>query len=219
PAGRASPSRSAASTQRWPRASAIWPPDGVAEGPRAGPSDWKWGPRHGPQPPPPFGAPRRSRGAPRSQRSAARRSRGVSRRAKLPRAVGTLLDVVDLQTHFVTRGGVVRAVDGVSWDVAEGETVALVGESGCGKSVSALSVMRLVAAPAGRIVSGQVFFKGRDLLALSEEEMRRVRGREIAMVFQEPMTSLNPVLTIGRQLTEGLEIHLGMTREGARQRA
>jgi oligopeptide/dipeptide ABC transporter ATP-binding protein len=110
-------------------------------------------------------------------------------------------------------------VDGVSWDVAEGETVALVGESGCGKSVSALSVMRLVAGPAGRIVGGQVLFKGRDLLTLSEEKMRRVRGREIAMVFQEPMTSLNPVLTIGRQLTEGLEIHLGMTRAQARQRA
>jgi oligopeptide/dipeptide ABC transporter ATP-binding protein len=133
--------------------------------------------------------------------------------------VATLLEVKNLTTEFVTRGGVVRAVDGVSWDVREGETVALVGESGCGKSVSALSVMRLVAAPAGRIVGGQVLFKGRDLLALSEEEMRRVRGREIAMVFQEPMTSLNPVLTIGRQLTEGLEIHLGLGRERARRRA
>ncbi len=133
--------------------------------------------------------------------------------------MATLLEVRNLTTEFATRGGVVRAVDGVSWDVAEGETVALVGESGCGKSVSALSVMRLVDAPAGRIVGGQVLFKGRDLLTLSEEEMRRVRGREIAMVFQEPMTSLNPVLTIGRQLTEGLEIHLGMTREQARQRA
>jgi oligopeptide/dipeptide ABC transporter ATP-binding protein len=132
--------------------------------------------------------------------------------------VATLLEVNNLTTEFATRGGVVRAVDGVSWDVGEGETVALVGESGCGKSVSALSVMRLVAAPAGRIVGGRVLFKGRDLLALSEEEMRRVRGREIAMVFQEPMTSLNPVLTIGRQLTEGLEVHLGMTREQSRQR-
>jgi oligopeptide/dipeptide ABC transporter ATP-binding protein len=133
--------------------------------------------------------------------------------------VGTLLEVVDLQTHFLTRGGVVRAVDGVSWDVAEGETVALVGESGCGKSVSALSIMRLVAAPAGRIVSGRILFKGRDLLALDEEAMRRVRGREIAMIFQEPMTSLNPVLTIGRQITEGLETHLGMTPTAARGRA
>ena len=133
--------------------------------------------------------------------------------------MATLLEVQSLQTHFSTSGGVVRAVDGVSWDVQEGETVALVGESGCGKSVSALSVMRLVAAPAGRIVGGRILFKGRDLLALSEEEMRRLRGREIAMIFQEPMTSLNPVLTIGRQLTEGLEIHLGMDTAAARQRA
>ena len=124
--------------------------------------------------------------------------------------MAALLEVESLQTQFSTSGGVVRAVDGVSWDVQEGETVALVGESGCGKSVSALSVMRLVSAPAGRIVGGRILFKGRDLLTLSEEEMRRVRGREIAMIFQEPMTSLNPVLTVGRQLTEGLEIHLGM---------
>jgi oligopeptide/dipeptide ABC transporter ATP-binding protein len=135
------------------------------------------------------------------------------------RDVTTLLDVQSLETQFATSHGIVRAVDGVSWDVQEGETVALVGESGCGKSVSALSVMRLVAAPAGRIVGGRVLFKGRDLLTLSEEEMRRVRGREIAMIFQEPMTSLNPVLTIGRQLTEGLEIHLGMDSAGARRRA
>ena len=134
-------------------------------------------------------------------------------------AVGSLLEVKNLQTHFMTRGGVVRAVDDVSWDVDEGETVALVGESGCGKSVSALSIIRLVAGPAGKIVGGQIVFKGRDLLRLSEEEMRRVRGREIAMVFQEPMTSLNPVLTIGRQLTEGLEIHLGMTPVEARRRS
>jgi oligopeptide/dipeptide ABC transporter ATP-binding protein len=133
--------------------------------------------------------------------------------------VAALLDVRNLQTHFSTRSGVVRAVDGVSWDVQAGETVALVGESGCGKSVSALSIMRLVAAPAGRVVGGEVIYKGRDLLRLDEEEMRRVRGREIAMVFQEPMTSLNPVLTIGRQLTEGLEIHLGMSTADARRRA
>ena len=133
--------------------------------------------------------------------------------------MSVLLDVRNLQTHFVTSSAVVRAVDGVSWDVEAGETVALVGESGCGKSVSALSVMRLVSAPAGRIVGGEIVFKGRDLLTLSEEEMRRVRGREIAMIFQEPMTSLNPVLTIGRQLTEPLEIHLGMTPVAARARA
>jgi oligopeptide transport system ATP-binding protein len=133
--------------------------------------------------------------------------------------VAPLLEVRSLVTQFSTSGGLVRAVDGVSWDVAEGETVALVGESGCGKSVSALSIMRLVAAPAGRIVGGEILFRGRDLLKLSEEEMRRVRGREIAMIFQEPMTSLNPVLTIGRQLTEGLEIHLGMSTADARRRA
>ncbi len=133
--------------------------------------------------------------------------------------MGTLLEVIDLQTQFATRSGVVRAVDGVSWDVAEGETVALVGESGCGKSVSALSIMQLVAAPAGRIVGGRILFKGRDLLTLDEEAMRRVRGREIAMIFQEPMTSLNPVLSIGRQLTEGLEIHLGLGAAAARRRA
>jgi oligopeptide/dipeptide ABC transporter ATP-binding protein len=133
--------------------------------------------------------------------------------------VAVLLEVRGLQTHFYTRGGVVRAVDGVSWDVAEGETVALVGESGCGKSVSALSIMRLVSQPAGRVVGGQIFFEGRDLLTLSEEEMRRIRGREIGMIFQEPMTSLNPLLTIGRQLTEGLEIHLGLTRTQSENRA
>ena len=130
-----------------------------------------------------------------------------------------LLEVRDLRTYFYTAGGVVRAVDGVSYDVREGETIALVGESGCGKTVSALSVLRLVQAPAGRIIGGQIVFKGQDLLALDEEAMRKIRGREIAMIFQEPMTSLNPVLSIGRQLTEGLEIHLGMTPEQARQRA
>jgi len=130
-----------------------------------------------------------------------------------------LLDVRGLRTHFHTSAGVIRAVDGVSWDVRKGETVALVGESGCGKSVSALSVMRLVSAPAGRIVAGEILFKGRNLLALSEEEMRRVRGREIGMIFQEPMTSLNPVLTIGRQLTETVETHLAMTSAQAQARA
>jgi oligopeptide transport system ATP-binding protein len=130
-----------------------------------------------------------------------------------------LLDVRGLRTHFHTSAGVIRAVDGVSWDVRKGETVALVGESGCGKSVSALSVMRLVSAPAGRIVDGEILFKGRNLLALSEEEMRRVRGREIGMIFQEPMTSLNPVLTIGRQLTETVETHLAMTSAQAQARA
>ena len=133
--------------------------------------------------------------------------------------MATLLEVRGLKTTFMTTAGLVRAVDGVSWDVAEGETVALVGESGCGKSVSALSIMRLVAEPAGRIEAGEIIYKGRDLLKLSEAEMRHVRGREIAMVFQEPMTSLNPVLSIGRQLTEGLEIHMNLGPEQARARA
>ncbi|HTY78455.1 MAG TPA: ABC transporter ATP-binding protein [Candidatus Bathyarchaeia archaeon] len=130
-----------------------------------------------------------------------------------------LLEVRNLQTQFKTSSGVVRAVDGVSWDVRTGETVALVGESGCGKSVSALSIMRLVSAPAGRIVGGEILFKGRDLLKLTDADMRHVRGREIGMIFQEPMTSLNPVLTVGRQLTEPPEIHLGMTPEQSRARA
>ncbi len=130
-----------------------------------------------------------------------------------------LLEVKNLRTSFLTAGGLVRAVDGVTWDIQEGETVALVGESGCGKSVSALSIMRLVAPPAGHIDGGEILYKGRDLLKLSEPEMRHVRGREIAMVFQEPMTSLNPVLSIGRQLTEGLEIHMQMTRAQAHARA
>jgi oligopeptide/dipeptide ABC transporter ATP-binding protein len=133
--------------------------------------------------------------------------------------MGALLEVRNLHTTFFTSAGVVRAVDGVSWDVQEGETVALVGESGCGKSVSALSIMRLIDEPAGRIESGEVLYKGRNLLALSEEQMRGVRGREIGMIFQEPMTSLNPVLSIGRQLTEGLEIHMQMKPPEARARA
>jgi oligopeptide/dipeptide ABC transporter ATP-binding protein len=130
-----------------------------------------------------------------------------------------VLDVCNLKTYFYTAAGVVRAVDSISYSVRPGETIALVGESGCGKSVSALSVMRLVSAPAGRIIGGQVLFQGRDLLAIDEESMRHIRGREIAMIFQEPMTSLNPVLSIGRQLTEPFEIHLGMPPEQARQQA
>jgi oligopeptide/dipeptide ABC transporter ATP-binding protein len=133
--------------------------------------------------------------------------------------VRALLDVRNLRTEFATRAGVVRAVDDVSFDVHEGETVALVGESGCGKSMTALSIMRLVPEPAGRIAGGAVHFKGRDLLALREPEMRALRGREIAMIFQEPMTSLNPTLTIGRQLTEGPEVHLGLAPRAARARA
>ncbi|MBS0524474.1 MAG: ABC transporter ATP-binding protein [Proteobacteria bacterium] len=130
-----------------------------------------------------------------------------------------LLEVRDLHTEFRTGAGVVRAVDGISYTVDPGETVAIVGESGSGKSVEALSIMRLIPNPPGRIVSGEVLFDGRDLRKLPEEEMRAVRGRDIGMVFQEPMTSLNPVLTIGRQITETLEQHQGATREDAEKRA
>ena len=129
-----------------------------------------------------------------------------------------LLEVDDLATHFFTRDGVVRAVDGVSFRVKRGETLAIVGESGCGKSVTSLSIMRLIASPPGRIVRGRVLFEGRDLLQLPEPAMRKVRGNAISMIFQEPMTSLNPVLSIGRQVAETLVLHRGLTRERAAQR-
>jgi oligopeptide/dipeptide ABC transporter ATP-binding protein len=130
-----------------------------------------------------------------------------------------VLEVKELRTQFFTPEGVVKAVDGVSYDVKEGETMALVGESGCGKSVSALSIMRLIPRPPGRIVGGKISFQGVDLSTLNDEEIRKIRGKEIAMIFQEPMTSLNPVLTIGRQLTETLEVHLNMNRDDGARRA
>jgi len=130
-----------------------------------------------------------------------------------------LLQVRDLRTQFNTEEGVVHAVDGVSYDVEEGETLGLVGESGCGKSVSALSILRLIPNPPGKIVGGEILFEGQDILKMDEDEVRHIRGNRIAMVFQEPMTSLNPVLTIGRQLTEALELHLKMDPASARRRA
>ena len=130
-----------------------------------------------------------------------------------------VLEIDDLATHFFTEDGVVKAVDGVTFELEEGETLGLVGESGCGKSVSALSIMRLVPDPPGRTVRGEVKLEGRDLLQLGDAEMRGVRGNRIGMIFQEPMTSLNPVLTIERQLTETLELHLKMSKGQARQRA
>lgn len=129
-----------------------------------------------------------------------------------------LLQVDNLQTHFRTPEGVNRAVDGVSFEVREGETLAIVGESGCGKSVTAMSVLRLIPEPPGRI-AGSIRFGGKDLLSLSEREMRDIRGNEISMIFQEPMTSLNPVLTIGRQLGETLRLHQGLSRKAAEARA
>jgi peptide/nickel transport system ATP-binding protein len=130
-----------------------------------------------------------------------------------------ILDIAELRTWFFIRDGVVRAVDGVSFHVIPGETLAIVGESGCGKSVTALSILRLIPSPPGRIVSGAIQFAGRDLLGLSEAEMRQVRGNEISMIFQEPMTSLNPVLTIGRQIAETLTLHQGLGHRTALAKA
>ena len=127
-----------------------------------------------------------------------------------------LLEVENLHVRFETSRGIVRAVDGISYTVRAGETVAIVGESGCGKSVSSLAIMRLLPKNTGRITAGRVLFAGRDLLDLSDDEMREIRGRDIAMIFQEPMTSLNPVLTIGQQIMEPLFIHLKHER-GARR--
>jgi oligopeptide/dipeptide ABC transporter ATP-binding protein len=129
-----------------------------------------------------------------------------------------LLEVKNLQTHFPTRAGLVRAVDGVSFYVDKGELLGLVGESGCGKSITALSLMRLIAPP-GRIVGGEIVFDGENLLAASEERMREIRGDDIAMIFQDPMTSLNPVYTVGEQIAEALRLHRKLSRQAAREAA
>ncbi len=130
-----------------------------------------------------------------------------------------MLQVRDLRTQFFTQDGVVCAVNGISFHLDEGDTLGIVGESGCGKTVSMLSLMRLIPQPPGRIIGGEVLFDERDLLKVNEEEIRQVRGNKIAMVFQDPMTSLNPVLTIARQLSEALELHLGMDKDQARERS
>src|SRR5215217_236404 len=130
-----------------------------------------------------------------------------------------ILDVQGLETTFKTPDGVVHAVNGVTFGLGEGETLGGVGESGCGKSVTMLSVMGLIPSPPGKVEAGKALYAGQDLLHISKEELRHIRGAQIAMIFQDPMTSLNPVLTIGRQLTEPLELHLGMTHEQARSRA
>ncbi len=131
----------------------------------------------------------------------------------------TLLNVRDLETKFFTQDGVVHAVNGISYHVDEGETVAIVGESGSGKSVGVMSLIRLIASPPGKIVNGSVVFDGQELMDLAEEDLRHIRGNRIAMIFQDPMTSLNPVLTIGRQITESLELHMSMNRSQSRERA
>jgi oligopeptide transport system ATP-binding protein len=130
----------------------------------------------------------------------------------------SLLSVEDLRVQFWTRRGTIHAVNGVSFDIAPGETLGIVGESGCGKSVTALAILGILPR-AGKVVGGRALFEDRDLLHLSDRQLRRVRGREIAMIFQDPMTSLNPVLTIGRQITEALETHFGMKGKAAEQRA
>ena len=131
--------------------------------------------------------------------------------------MATVLEVNDLRTYFYTFEGVVKAVDGISYDLEEGETLGLCGESGCGKSVSALSLMRLIPDPPGKIISGEVTFDGEDILKINMNNMRSIRGSKMSMVFQEPMTSLNPVLSIERQLTETLQLHRGMGREESQQ--
>ena len=130
-----------------------------------------------------------------------------------------LLEVRDLVTRFYTEDGGVHAVNGISYTLTEGDSFGIVGESGSGKSVGVKSIMRLIPSPPGRIEEGEVIFNNRDLLKLSDDEMRRIRGREIAMIFQDPMTSLNPVVTIGLQMTEGLQLHMGMNQEQAENRA
>ena len=134
-------------------------------------------------------------------------------------AAQTILQIEDLQTHFFTAVGTVRAVDGVSYSLKAGETLGVVGESGCGKSVTALSILRLVANPPGRIVGGAVRFEGRNLLEVSEPEMERIRGNEISMIFQEPMTSLNPLYTVGKQIAEAVALHQGLNKRDAWDRA
>jgi len=131
----------------------------------------------------------------------------------------TLLEVKGLRTQFFTQDGIVHAVNGISYTLDEGETLGIVGESGSGKSVGVMSLIRLIPSPPGKIVDGEVIFEGQDLLKISDEEIRSIRGNKIAMIFQDPMTSLNPVLTINRQIGEALELHLGMDKNQAKQRS
>lgn len=131
----------------------------------------------------------------------------------------SILEIKNLRTSFFTEEGEVKAVDDVSLKVSPGKTLGIVGESGCGKSVTSLSVLRLIASPPGKIVGGEIFYKGKDLLKLSNEEMRKIRGKEISMIFQEPMTSLNPVFTIGNQLMEGIHLHEKLSKSQSKDKA
>jgi oligopeptide transport system ATP-binding protein len=132
--------------------------------------------------------------------------------------MASLLQVKGLETQFFTQDGVVKAVNGISYELNEGETLGIVGESGSGKSVGVMSIMRLIPSPPGKIVGGEVLFEGRDLLKLSDEEVRNIRGNKIAMIFQDPMTSLNPVIPIGKQISEAIQLHLGMDKTQAMER-
>src|SRR5262247_2561081 len=132
---------------------------------------------------------------------------------------GNLLEVKDLRTHFETEDGMVKAVDGISFELKRGQTLGIVGESGSGKSVTNLSIIRLIPDPPGKVVSGEVIFSGQDLLLLTNDAIRKIRGRRIAMIFQDPMTSLNPFMKISRQLMEMTQLHLGHTRAQAREHA
>ena len=142
----------------------------------------------------------------------------LKRIARVAPIMPDLLQVKDLQTSFFTPEGEVRAIDGVSFEIGEGKTLGLVGESGCGKSVTSLSIMRLIQSPPGKIVGGEIFYRGRDLLRLNNEAMRRIRGNEISMIFQEPMTSLNPVFTVGNQIGEAIKLHQGLGKRETRQK-
>ncbi|MCL5269379.1 MAG: ABC transporter ATP-binding protein [bacterium] len=150
-----------------------------------------------------------------NNRSNSDSSRAITPGGVPPAGDGLLLDVRDLQTWFVTREATTRAVDGVSFSITKGRTLGMVGESGCGKSVTALSILRLVPQPPGRIVGGRIVYKGRNLLDLTEKEMRHIRGEQISMIFQEPMTSLNPVFTVGSQVAEVYRVHRAMSRREA----
>ncbi|MBT3916742.1 MAG: ABC transporter ATP-binding protein, partial [Rhodospirillaceae bacterium] len=130
-----------------------------------------------------------------------------------------VLKINDLETEFDTRDGIVKAVDKVSYEVGQGETLGVVGESGCGKSVTSLSILRLIPNPPGRISGGEVLFKGEDLTKVSESRIREVRGNEISMIFQEPMTSLNPMMAVGQQISEPLIRHQGLSNKAAADRA
>jgi len=149
----------------------------------------------------------------------ARRQTRKERAAAAWEGEGPLLDVADLKTQFFTQDGVVKAVDGVTFHLNKGETLGIVGESGSGKSITALSLMRLIPSPPGKITDGKIMFQGDNVLEMSDEQVRAIRGNRIAMIFQDPMTSLNPVLTVNRQISEAVMLHLGLSKDEARQRS